>query len=311
MMLHIWRILPKCFSLWLCLLVGASFSSMASAYTVQVLSSRTGSAYDEVIDSLRSELLRGTDLRVQYLNANDSSWKPTDASNLIVAVGVNAANAALQTADSSTPILCILIPKVAFEALTAGKKDSRRVSAIFLDTAPTRQLELIRQLLPQAKRVGAVLGNVSVKEKDPLRIAARDKGLVLQAEFAQRDTELYAVLKSVLSDADVFLAVPDPVVINASTAQNVLITAFKSQVPVVGYSSNYVKAGALAAVYSTPSQIGLEAGQVINVHQRTNSLPSPKTPKYFSVGVNAAVLRSFGLPAADERQLEQRLLRAD
>ena len=306
-----WRLLLSCFSLWLCLMAGALLPSTVMAYTVQVLSSRAGGAYDEVIESLRSEILRGTEIRVQYLNTNEPSWKILESTNLVVAVGVDAANAALQTTDSNTPILCVLIPKVAFEALTGGKKENRKATAIFLDTAPGRQLELIRQLLPQAKKVGAVLGNVSVKEKESLRIVARDKGLFLQAELAQRDTELYAVLKSVLSDADVFMAVPDPVVINAATAQNVLITAFKSQVPVIGYSANYVKAGALAAVFSTPHQIGQEAAQLINSHQRTNNLPLPKTPRYFSVGVNAAVLRSFGFPAVDERQLEQRLLKAD
>jgi ABC-type uncharacterized transport system substrate-binding protein len=292
-------------------MAGALLPSAVMAYSVQVLSSRSGGAYDEVIDALRSETLRGTELRVQYLNTNEPSWKLLESTNLVVAIGVDAANTAIQTADPGTPILCVLIPKVAFEALTGGKKENRKVTAIFLDTPPGRQLELIRQLLPQAKRVGAVLGNVSVKEKESLRIAARDKGLFLQAELAQRDTELYAVLKSVLAEADVFLAVPDPVVINAATAQNVLITAFKSQVPVIGYSANYVKAGALAAVFSTPLQIGQEAGQMINNYQRTNNLPLAKTPRYFSVGVNAAVLRSFGLPAVDVRLIEQRLLKAD
>jgi ABC-type uncharacterized transport system substrate-binding protein len=292
-------------------MAGTLLPSEVMAYSVQVLSSRSGGAYDEVVDALRSETLRGTDLRVQYLNTNEPSWKLLESTNLVVAIGVDAANTAIQTADPGTPILCVLIPKVAFEALTGGKKENRKITAIFLDTPPGRQLELIRQLLPQAKRVGAVLGNFSVKEKESLRIAARDKGLFLQAELAQRDTELYAVLKSVLAEADVFLAVPDPVVINAATAQNVLITAFKSQVPVIGYSANYVKAGALAAVFSTPLQIGQEAGQMINNYQRTNNLPLAKTPRYFSVGVNAAVLRSFGLPAVDVRLIEQRLLKAD
>jgi ABC-type uncharacterized transport system substrate-binding protein len=292
-------------------MAGALLPYAVMAYSVQVLSSRSGGAYDEVVDALRSETLRGTELRVQYLNTNEPSWKLLESTNLVVAIGVDAANTAIQTADPGTPILCVLIPKVAFEALTGGKKENRKITAIFLDTPPGRQLELIRQLLPQAKRVGVVLGNVSVKEKESLRIAARDKGLFLQAELAQRDTELYAVLKSVLAEADVFLAVPDPVVINAATAQNVLITAFKGQVPVIGYSANYVKAGALAAVFSTPLQIGQEAGQMINNYQRTNNLPLPKTPRYVSVGVNAAVLRSFGLPAVDVRQLEQRLLKAD
>jgi len=308
-----WRIFPKGLSLWLylCLLLGALLPSTVSAYSVQVLSSGAGGAYDEVIESLKSELLQGTEIRVQYLSTNQPNWKAVESTNLIVAVGVDAANAAIQANEGNVPILCVLIPKVAFETLTSGKKDFRRVTAIYLDAALGRQLELIRQLLPQAKKVGAVLGNVSLKDKEPLRIAARDKGLFLQSEFARRDTELYAALKSVLLESDVYLAVPDPVIINAATAQNVLITAFKSQVPVIGYSANYVKAGALAAVFSTPHQIGLETGQIINGHQRANNLPSPKFPRYFSVSVNPAVLRSFGLPAVDERQLEQRLIKAD
>jgi ABC-type uncharacterized transport system substrate-binding protein len=114
-----------------------------------------------------------------------------------------------------------------------------------------------------------------------------------------------------LSESEVFLALPDPSVINASTAQNVLITAFRSQVPVVGYTASYVKAGALAAVYSTPQQIGQEAGQIAKVYQRTSTLPAPKHPRFFSVGVNATLMRSLGMPAADEQALEQRLLRGE
>jgi ABC-type uncharacterized transport system substrate-binding protein len=159
--------------------------------------------------------------------------------------------------------------------------------------------------------VGTVLGNVSVREREALRAAAKDRGLTLQAEFAQRDSELYPALKSVLSESEVFLALPDPSVINASTAQNVLITAFRSQVPVVGYTASYVKAGALAAVYSTPQQIGLETGQIAKAFQRTSNLPAPKYPRYFSVGVNATLMRTMGMPAADEQALEQRLLRGE
>ena len=128
-----WRIFRSCFSLWLCLMTGALLPSAVMAYSVQVLSSRSGGAYDEVIDALRSETLRGIELRVQYLNTNEPSWKLLESTNLVVAIGVDAANTAIQTADPGTPILCVLIPKVAFEALTGGKKENRKVTAIFLD----------------------------------------------------------------------------------------------------------------------------------------------------------------------------------
>lgn len=280
----------------------------AQATTVLVLSSRPGGAYDEVIDSIRTEVTRSTDLRVQYLSG---PWKPADSVSLIVAVGVDAASSALQTADAGIPILCVLIPRIAYDALTANRKDNRKISALYLDTPVHRQLELIRLLLPQARNVGAVIGTVSQKDKEILKAGARERGLNLVVEQANRDSELYSALKTVLAETEAFLAVPDPVVMNASTAQNVLITAFRSQVPVIGYTSSYVRAGALAAVFSTPQQIGQEAGQIIKAYQRTSSLPPSKYPRYFSVGLNVSVMRTMGLSTTDEHTLTQRLLKAE
>ena len=294
---------------WLIALALLPLSGHASP--VLLLASRSGGAYEDVIEGIKAEVARNADLRVQYLNGNAANWKPTESPSLVVTIGVDAATAAIQGAEPGTPILCVLIPRIAFDALSIGKKDNRKITAIYLDTSPQRQLELIRLLLPQARNVGVVLGNVSLREKDTLKAAARDRGLTLQSDHATRDSELYPSLKSVLAESDVFLAVPDPVVINAATAQNVLITAFRSQVPVIGYSASYVKAGALASVYSSPQQIGLEAGQIIKTQQRTNTLPAPKYPRYFSVGVNASLMRTMGLPAADEQALEQRLLKAE
>lgn len=305
------QLLCKICRLWCLLIAMALLPLPGHASSILLLASRAGGAYEGVIDAIKTEVGRSADLRVQYLAGNTSSWKLTEPTSLVVTIGVEAATAAIQRAEPGTTILCVLIPRIAYESLSSGKKDSRKISAIYLDTPPHRQLELIRLLLPQARNVGTVLGNVSNRDKETLNAAARDRGLTLQADFAQRDSELYPTLKSVLANSDVFLAIPDPVVINASTAQNVLITAFRSQVPVIGFSANYVKAGALAAVYSSPQQIGSEAGQLIKTQQRTNNLPAPKYPRFFSVGVNTLLMRTMGLPVADEQALEQRLLKAE
>jgi ABC-type uncharacterized transport system substrate-binding protein len=276
-----------------------------------ILSSRTGEAYADTIEGIKTELGRSLELRVQYLNDPLLAWREADSPSLVITVGVDAANAAIQGVEPSTPVLCLLIPKITFESLTVNKREGRKISAIYLDTPVNRQIELIRILLPQARSVGALLGERSVREKEALKAAVRERGLTLRSDYARRESEVYPILKSILSESDVFLAVPDPLVMNASTAQNVLITAFRSQVPVVGYSASYVKAGALAAVYSTPKQIGQEAGQIAKTYQRTNILPAPKHPRYFSVGVNAGLMKTIGMPFVDEQLLEQRLLKGE
>lgn len=311
MMHHLGQLLFKKCLHWGCLLVMALLPLPGHASSVLLLASRTGGAYEGVIEAIKTEVGRSADLRVQYLTGNFANWKLAEPTSLVVTIGVDAAIAAIQRTEPGTTILCVLIPRIAFEALSGGKKDNRKISAIYLDTPPHRQLELIRLLLPQARNVATVLGNVSIMDKETLHAAARDRGLTLKSDFAQRDSELYPTLKTVLANADVFLAIPDPMVINASTAQNVLITAFRSQIPVIGFSANYVRAGALASVYSSPQQIGVEAGQLIKIQQRTNNLPGPKYPRYFLVGVNTSLMRTMGLPAADEQALEQRLLKAE
>lgn len=280
----------------------------AHANPVLVLSSRTGGAYDEVIEGIRLEVARSADLRVQYLSG---PWRTLESASLIVAVGVDAASAALQTADPGIPILCVLIPRSAYDSLVASRRDNRKVSALYLDTPVHRQIELIRLLLPQVRSAGAVLGSVSQRDKEAIKSIARERGLNFITEQATRDSELYVALRTVLADTEVFVAIPDPVVMNAATAQNVLITAFRTQVPVIGYTASYVKAGALAAVFSTPMQIGHETGLIIKSHLRTASLPPPKYPRFFSVGVNASVMKTLGLPPADEQALAQRLSRAE
>ena len=68
-----------------------------------------------------------------------------------------------------------------------------------------------------------------------------------------------------------------------------------------------MRAGALAAVFSTPRQIGLEAGQLIRQYQRTGNLPPPRYARNFSVAVNRQIAETLGLAVADEAALVQRL----
>ena len=132
---------------------------------------------------------------------------------------------------------------------------------------------------------------------------------VAPAVFAQRrDLQLDS---RKVKPGDVFLALPDPRVINADTAQNVLLTSFRMRRPVVGYSAAYVRAGALAAVYSTPQQIGTQTGQIVRAILGGSPLPAPQFPKQFSVSVNHKVARSMGLELDDDDVIRNRIAREE
>jgi len=190
-------------------------------------------------------------------------------------------------------------------------REPRRVSAVYLDQPPQRQLELVRQALPGLVRIGVVVGQESARDLDRLKEAADGRGLRLVSERVASDSELFPALQRVMGESDVFLALPDPRVITPETAQNLLITSYRMRTPVIGYSAAYVRAGALIAVYSTPTQAGAQAGEIARNLLRGAPLPAPQFPRQFSVSVNRQVARSLALEIDDEQAVRERIARQE
>lgn len=293
-----------------CLLAGAPAVAAAPANIAVVLSDES-SPYQDTANSIRAVLETGAPkaLLTVYSPAGRKTDFTREHPDLIVAVGVRAAQD-LAAQNLSIPVLATLIPHQAFEKI-ARQRDPRLFSAVFLDQPLARQMELIRQALPDRARIGVLLGPDSQDSLKLLQAAAKEAKFSLAAEKISAAEELLPALQRVLADCDVLLAVPDPLVFNKSTVQSLLLTTYRYQDPVVGFSLAYVKAGALAAVYSVPEQVGKQAGEVIQrmLAAKSWQLPVPEYPKYFSVSVNYQVARSLSLNVADETALFHKLKR--
>jgi ABC-type uncharacterized transport system substrate-binding protein len=230
---------------------------------------------------------------------------------LVVTVGTEAANVVLAE-HPPVPLLCVLLPEASHRQLTDRHHDPAHapVSGLLLDQPFARQMRLIRLALPQAGRVGVVLGPVSRRQEPALRQAAAGAGLAILIKQIRSERELVGSLYRLLEETDILLAVPDPVVFNRHTAQKVLLTANGRGKPVAGFSRAYAEAGALFAVYSTPAQIGQQTGELLLRFAETRRLPPTQEPRYFSVEVNERVAHSLSLDVADEQTLTRRLMEA-
>jgi ABC-type uncharacterized transport system substrate-binding protein len=158
-------------------------------------------------------------------------------------------------------------------------------------------------------KVGMLVGAESKGHLPALEKAARERGFELVTSPVAQDG-LFAALQAVLPEVEVLLALPDPAVFNSQTAANILTAAYRRQVPLVGFSPAYVKAGALLALYSTPAQVGARGGEVLRQALSGRGLPPPQWPREFTVSVNQDVARSLGF-ALDELQLGEQLRQED
>jgi putative ABC transport system substrate-binding protein len=270
----------------------------------------------EFVEQLKIELMQGgarpvvTVINSDYL-ANKRASIGEDS--LVLAVGVQALSQAGKL-DDKQPVLGVLVPQPSFDKiLQDSKRTPHTFSAIVLDQPFSRQMALIKMLLPSTVHIGVLLGPASLPYANELRQAAKQQSLGLLQENINEATELLPKLKQVLEASSVLLAVPDPAIYNRETVQTILLTSYRYQKPVIGFSQAYVRAGALSAVFSTPRQIAKQAAEVIRqfAAKPQIGLPPPLVPKYFSVDTNRQVARSLGIELNDENVLSETLLRME
>lgn len=292
-----------------CTLLAVSATSASAARVVVVLSNDSA-PYQEVYQVIRAVLDDSGHEVVREYAAALPARSLSDA-KLAVAVGVGAADA-VAVQPGRTPVLAVLVPRIWYQKTGQARladNGRRAVSAIYLDQPFERQALLIRLAFPEARRVGVLLSTGQRGLIDDLEAGLRTQKLALSYELVSEDQRLALPLESVLTEADVLLAVPDPQVLNASTAQSLLLTSYRYRDPVVGYSRSLTRAGALLSLHSSPAQIGRQAAAWVSnaLNAPAVRLPVPAYPAYFSVSVNEQVARSLGFVVPPENELEKRM----
>lgn len=241
-----------------------------------------------------------------------STETPADPYQLIVAIGSHATQQALAT-PGKTPVLSVFTPKNAFDALQTTTEGSQRpVSAIYLDQPLSRVVLLAELLQPDATRFGTVFGPISKTWENELNSLTAEHGIALNQAYIGHDDNPVAILRPLVKNSDLFIALPDQAILNRAIAKWILHLSFQQKVPVIGFSKAYTNAGALASIYSAPEDIGKQAGEIVAAQLQGDESTTPRAryPRYFTIGTNPAVARSLGihLPPENElyRDIEQR-----
>jgi len=284
--------------------------AQAFAARVAVVLSNDSAPYQEVYQVVRS-LLDDSRHELISLYTEKLTASSLEGASLVVAVGVRAAET-LASLPPRSPVLAVLVPRAWYiETGRTRLSDSghRSVSAIYLDQPFERQARLIRLAFPEVRRVGVLLSNDQDELVSELSESLRAQQIGLLPGALSSDGRLMTVLESVLSEAELLLAVADPLVFNRNTAQSLFLTTYRYRVPVVGYSRSLTRAGALLSLHSSPAQIGRQTAEwVIGAIQGVSvRLQPPAYPAYFSVSINDQVARSLGFALPPEVELEARL----
>ncbi len=280
-----------------CALFAFALQAEAQSLRVTVVLSETGGAYQEFAFALQSNI--GKHHLAQVVNAGEA----TGDADLVIAVGMKAATA---LAATSQPVLNVLVPRAGYDRLP--RASTHASVAIYMDQPMERRLALLTSVLPNAKDIGVLYATPPL-ELEYLKKLSATKRFVLHERVVDQQHPLASALNDLLQESEVLFVLPDAVVYSSDTIRNILLETYRKQIPMIGISPAFVRAGALCAVYSTPQQVAQQAVEVIEQLALSGKLPVSQYPKEFEVSVNAQVARSLGLAIKDAEQLRAEIRR--
>lgn len=285
--------------------------SAGAVQTVAVVLGERGGYFDEFVTAFEAAAQSGgRSFRVVSMLAPRERATEPDLGNADAVIAVGAvAMRAVAGWSSAPPVLNVLVPRSAYERSYAEVSRTRlrtAYSAIWLDQDPQRLVALFRQTVRGGRNIGLLLGPDSQQLLPALREAATRAGAEVVTESVSGETEVLPALERLLPRVDGLLALPDSVVYTRETVRPVLLTTYRYRKPLIGFSQGYVTAGALAAVFSTPAQVALQAAELLRAQPVGRVvLPAPRYPRNPSVAINRQVARSLALDVPDEAALVQ------
>lgn len=275
----------------------------AAGIEIAILKSSNLKAYDEAIQGFKATA-PGTAVYVEYDLRGDLEQGKQLArkiraagSSLVVAVGLKAALAA-KLEISEIPVLYMMI----LDPVKHGLSTTNMTG--ILPAIPTeRQFEILRTLLPMTHRIGVLYDptKTDAKIKEATRQAA-GYDFRLQGFPVEHEKELSQQLRSLVASSEVLWLIPDSTVLTDESVRFLLESALAKQIPVIGFSPEFTRMGALVSLSVRHNEIGRETG-ILAKHILNGGRPFPSKPlsvQRISMSVNQKTARYLGITIPKE-----------
>ena len=281
---------PVIFLLLACMVMPANADNIRY---IQILLSSQAGPYESFALSLKSRIQSDnadTEISISTLDNQED----TDKNTVIIPVGYPAAKY-IAGQKSTNPIIYTLISEESYKKLTDKSQDNH--TAIYINQSWKRQFSSIKYITPSLGKI-AILYSKNTKHLLPqIQESAKQASVKIKFYNVNDSDNIIKVVNEALHGNDALLAIPDHTIFNKNTAKNILYASYKLKKPLIAYSKNYVKAGALLSVYSTLDNYAQQAAEIVNktISGTSITLPGADYPRYFEIEINESVAKSLDI----------------
>jgi len=279
----------KISSFFFLILFALTLSVSAETVKVAILKSGEFAQYETAINGFVDEfdyIGKTINSTVHLLSAKDQS-NPKIISDIlksnpqiILAVGSEAAKFCTLKIKDKPIVFCMLL-----DPASQGLVGVRNMTGVSLDIPHKNSLQELLKIVPSAKNVGLLYNpEVNGDNVSNAKVAAGLLGLTLISEKVYSRGDITKGFLTMVDEIDAMWIITDPVVSNAYSIKYLLLNTLQNEIPVIGISKNYVKAGALFALTTDFYDIGRQAAelasQIIIQGISPKNIPIAKPRKY-------------------------------
>lgn len=290
-------VLIRCIVLFACLLV-TSIQAVAEQRAI-IVSSSNNTHHNSLIENILFNL-KTSDMKIETFDIKQTININTSDS-LIISLGHEAVKL-IDNMELDNPKLRVFTDP---NPHVDPKENSE--SHLSMTQPLCQQFALAKSLNPEWKVISVLLSKTNTPLEKNLSSCTKKYGLKLKTIILTKYINIIDALNTSLSDSDVLLALPDPSIYNARTIKSILLTTYRHRVPIIGFSENFVRAGALAAIHSSTKQLGKQITELIQKHYNNENIDNHLHPIYFDVITNKNVARSLGINIPDRKLLTETL----
>lgn len=297
------------------LVAGTVLAGPVSAQSIAVTSIVEHPALDSIKDGVKAALAKAG-----YTEANGLKWQFQSAQgntaiagqiarkfigdrpDVIVAIATPAAQAVVAATKDIPVVYAAVTDPVAAQLVPSMLASGTNVTGVSDGLALEKQIDLIKQALPDVKRVGMVYnpGEAnSVVVVKRLRELLPQYGMSLVEASAPRSVDVGAAARSLVGKVDVIYTNTDNNVVSAYEA--LVKVGNDAKIPLIASDTDSVKRGAIAALGINYYDLGLQAGaMVIRILKgaKAGDMPS-ETSEKLELFVNPGAAKKQGVTLSE------------
>ena len=301
----------------LTLSIGASFSALAEsvksvAVTAIVEHPALDSVRDGVLDALNEAgYSEGKNLKWQYQSAQGNTGTAAQIARKFIgdqpdandAIAPPSAQAAVAGTKRIPIVFSAVTDPVEGQLPPSWEASGTNVTGVSDALVLSKQMELVKQIVPEAKRIGMVFnpGEAnSVAVVNALKEILPQYGLTLVEAAAPRSVDVGSAARSLVGKVDVIYTNTDNNVVSAYEA--LVKVGNDMKIPLIASDTDSVKRGAIAALGVDYRELGQQTGRIV-VRILKGEKPGdikPQTSEKNNLNVNLASKKKQGVTITQE-----------